>query len=92
MRKLYASFDLELFKTKSKVELSQIGMFCQRFNATIPYPKTYQENRDYRKALNSINTSSSVTTKSCHAIVELKPNGNWNPFPTSRLINVTKVA
>ena len=32
--------------------------------------------------------STSIAIKSCHGIVELNQNGNWNPFPTTRLINV----
>ena len=77
-----------LFATKSKFEISQVVTFCQDLNATVPYPKTYQENHDYRNAFNLMNTSTSVAIKSCHGVVELNRNGNWNPFPTNRLVNV----
>ena len=30
----------------------------------------------------------SVAIKSCHGNVVQNRNGNWNPFPTNRLINV----
>ena len=77
-----------LFTTKSKIETSQVENFCQRLNATVPYPKTYQENQNYRHVFNSMNISSSVAIKSCHGIVKQNRNGNWNPFPTNRFINV----
>ena len=77
-----------LFTTKSKIETSQVEIFCQRLNATVPYPKTYQENQNYRHVFNSMNISSSVAIKSCHGIVKQNRNGNWNPFPTNGLANV----
>ena len=77
-----------LFITKSKIKSSQVDLFCQRLNATVPYPKTYLENQNYRNAFNAINISSSLAVKSCHGIVELNQNGNWNPFPNNKLINV----
>ena len=77
-----------LFIAKSKVEITQVDTFCQRHNATIPYPKTNQENHDYRNAFNSVKIPTSIAIKSCHGIVEQNRNGNWNPFPTNRMINV----
>ena len=77
-----------LYTTKSKIEIGQIDMFCQRLNATVPYPKNHEENKSYRDAFNSMNTSASVAVKSCHGIVELNPNGNWNPFPTNGPVTV----
>ena len=77
-----------IFTTKSKIELSQLDEFCGRLNATVPYPKTSQENQDYRDAFKSMNVSASVAIKSCHGVVELNKNGNWNPFPTKKMLNV----
>ena len=77
-----------LFTTKSKIATSQVENFCRRLNATVPYPKTYQENQNYRHAFNSMNISSSVAIKSCHGIVKQNRNSNWNPFPTNGLANV----
>ena len=74
--------------TKSKIEINQIDKYCQRLNATIPYPKTFQENQNYRDAFDSMNISTSVAVKSCHGIVELEPNQKWNPFPTQTMVNV----
>ena len=68
--------------------MSQVDLFCQRFNATVPYPRTYEENQNYRIAFNLIKFSTSIAIKSCHGIVELNRSGNWNPFPTNRLVNV----
>ena len=73
---------------KSKIEISQVDLFCRSLNATVPYPKTFRQNQNYRNAFNEIKTSTSVAIKSCHGIVELNRNGNWNPFPTNRLVNV----
>ena len=77
-----------LFAKKTRIGLSQIDMFCQNLNATVPYPKTYQENRNYRDAFKSMNISTSTAIKSCHGVVELDRNGKWNPFPIKKLINV----
>ena len=77
-----------LFTTKLKIEISQVDLYCQRHNATVPYPKTYQENQNYRNAFDLMNTPTSIAIKSCHGVVELNRNGNWNPFPTNRLVNV----
>ena len=77
-----------LFMAKSKVEISQVDTICQRLNATVPYPKNNTENQNYRNAFNSMKIPTSIAIKSCHGIVEQNPNGNWNPFPTNRLINV----
>ena len=77
-----------LFATKSKIEINQLDMFCQKFNATVPYPNNNEENQNYRHAFKLMNTSTSIAVKSRHGIVELDQNGNWNPFPTSRLVNV----
>ena len=74
--------------TESKVETRQIDVYCQSLNATVPYPKTYEENQNYRDAFDSMNISTSVAVKSCHGIVELEPNLKWNPFPTKMLVNV----
>ena len=62
-------------------------MFCRSLNASVPHPKTYQENLNYRDAFKSMNTSTSVAIKSRHGIVELDQNGKWNPFLTKKLIN-----
>ena len=76
-----------LLVTESKVEISEIEKHCQRLNATVPYPKTFQENQNYRDAFDSMNISTSVAVKSCHGIVELESTLKWNPFPTQILIN-----
>ena len=62
-------------------------MFCQSFNATVPYPKTNEENQYYRDAFDSMNISTSVAIQSRHGIVEMKRNGDWSPFPATRLMN-----
>ena len=73
--------------TEPKVEISQIEKHCQRLNATVPYPKTFQENQNYRDAFDSMNISTSVAVQSCHGIVELESTLKWNPFPTQTLVN-----
>ena len=76
------------FTAKSKIEINQIENFCQSLNAFVPYPKTNEENQNYRDALNSMNISTSIAIESRHGIMELRPNGDWNPFPTNKKINV----
>ena len=73
--------------TKSKIDLNRIDQYCQRLNATVPYPKTNEENQSYRDAFNSMINLTSVAIKSCHGLVQLNQNGNWNPFPTKSLLN-----
>ena len=77
-----------LFNTKSKIQINQIDKYCQRLNATVPYPKTTEENQNYRDAFDSLNISESVAIKSCHGIVELESTLKWNPFPSKMLVNV----
>ena len=77
-----------LFIAKSKVGITQVDTFCQRHNATTPYLKTNQENRKYRSDFDLMTNPTSIAIKSCHGIVEQSQNGNWDPFPTNRLINV----
>ena len=72
----------------AKIEVSQVENFCQTFNAVVPYPKTSEENQNYRDAFNSMNISTSIAIKSCHGVIELRANGDWNPFPTNKKINV----
>ena len=79
--------ELCLFTSKSKMEISQVESFCQRLNATVPYPKNYYENLNYRNAFNLISKSPSTAIKSRHGIVELNRNGYWNPFPINRPFN-----
>ena len=73
--------------TKSKIEISQLDTFCQSLNATVPYPKTSDENQNYLDALQTRNVTKSVAIRSCHGIVELHRNGHWNPFPTEASLN-----
>ena len=68
--------------------MSQVDLFCQRFNATVPYPKTHQENQNYRNAFDLMKATTSIAIQWRHGIFELNPNGNWNPFPTNRSVNV----
>ena len=77
-----------LFMSKSKVEISKLETFCQQLNATVPYPKTKEENQNYLDAFETTNVTTSVAINSCHGIVELKPNGDWNPFPTETSLTV----
>ena len=76
-----------LFTTKSKIKVSQLDTFCQSLNATVPYPKTNEENQNYLDALDTRNITTSVAVSSCHGIVELHRNGHWNPFPTETSLN-----
>ena len=76
-----------LFTTQSKIEISQLDMFCQSLNASVPYPKTNEENQHYLDAFKTRNITTSVAIRSCHGIVELHPNGYWNPFPTKTSLN-----
>ena len=76
-----------LFTTKSKIEISQLDTFCQSLNATVPYPKTNNENQSYLDAFKKGNVTASVAIRSCHGIVELHHNGHWNPFPTAVSLN-----
>ena len=76
-----------LFTSKSKIEISQLDIFCQSLNATVPYPKTSKENQNYLDALKARNVTTSVVIRSCHGIVELHRNGYWNPFPTEASLN-----
>ena len=73
---------------ESKVEISQIDNYCQQLNATVPYPKTYEENQNYRNAFDSMNITGSVAVQSCHGSVELEQTLKWNPFPTQTMVNV----
>ena len=73
--------------TKSKIEISQIEKHCERLNATVPYPKSFEENQNYRDAFDSMNISTPVAVKSCHGIVELESTLKWNPFPTEMMVN-----
>ena len=76
-----------LFTSKSKVEISKLDTFCQGLNATVPHPKTNEENKNYLDALETRNITSSVAVRSYHGIVELHRNGHWNPFPTETSLN-----
>ena len=76
-----------LFIAKSKIEISQLDTFCQSLNATVPYPKTNEENQNYLDALETRNVTTSVAIRSCHGIVELHRHGHWNPFPTETSLN-----
>ena len=73
--------------SKSKVEISKLDTFCQGLNATVPHPKTNEENKNYLDALKTRNITSSVAVRSYHGIVELHSNGFWNPFPTETSLN-----
>ena len=76
------------FAKESKIQISQLDIFCQSLNATVPYPKTYEENQNYRDAFDSMNISTPVAIKSCHGIVELDLSSKWSPFPNKTLVNV----
>ena len=69
------------------MEISQLDTFCQSLNATVPYPKTKEENQNYLNATKTRNITNSVAIRSCHGIVELQRNGYWNPFPTKKSLN-----
>ena len=77
-----------LFVEKTRVEISQLEIFCKGLNATVPYPKNNEENKNYRDVFDSMNISESVAIKSCHGMVELESNAKWNPFPTEMTVNV----
>ena len=73
---------------KTRVEISQLDIFCKGLNATVPYPKSNEEYINYRDVFDSINVSESVAIKSCHGMVELESSAKWNPFPTKTSVNV----
>ena len=77
--------------SESKVAISKLETFCQRLNATVPYPRTKEENQNYIEAFETRNITTSIAIKSCHGIVELKGNGDWNPFPTGSPLNAVCV-
>ena len=83
-----ARVSMQLFHTQKptkKIEISQLHTFCQSLNATVPYPKTNEENQIYLDALKKRNEITSVAIRSCHGIVELLRNGY--PFRTENSLN-----
>ena len=74
--------------TKSKIEINQLGIFCYRLNATVPYPKSKEENQYYRDAFDSMAIFTPVTIRSRYGFVELEPDLRLNLFPNEILENV----
>ena len=73
---------------KTKIKIGEVNKFCTRLNSTVPYPKNYKENQDYRDAFSSMNTSTPIAIQSHYGIVNINKEGYWDPFPNKTLANV----
>ena len=66
--------------------IQEAQIYCRILESHLPYPVTQQQKQNYRLLFNSIGIEKSVAVSSSQGLVEMKSNGDCEPFITKVLI------